>query len=473
MTAPARVEGPVAGVPPTALGEFDLSRLGYVGEEWFVAGEATSYRAVGEISSDGQWVCEPGTTAPYTTRVVVRRPVDASRFNGTVVVEWFNVSGGTDVAPDWLYVHRELVRSGAAYVGVSAQRAGIEGGGLVPGPHLKQTDPARYEAMAHPGDAFSFDIFSQAAAATRSHPTLLGGLGVQRVLAAGDSQSAVFLVTYANAIDTHARVVDGVLLHGRGGSGAPLDGAILAAEDRQGFDLSRAVARMSAGHRVRDDVRVPVIIVQSETDQFLLGGLAARQPDTDRVRTWELAGAAHADAYAVIAGHFDDGTLPPAVLAKLMAPISAPFGLPVAKAINSGPQQHYCLQAAIAHLDRWVREGTPPPSAPPLATDTDGGLASDERGVAVGGLRTPWVDVPATVLSGLGQEGNVFGMLYGTTTALPLFDVLSLYPGGRGGYAAAFARATDEAVDAGHLLEADAAEIKAVGDASWPFWPLT
>jgi hypothetical protein len=365
------------------------------------------------------------------------------------------------------------VRSGSAYVGVSAQRAGIEGGGLVPGPHLKQSDPARYASLEHPGDAFAFDIFSQVCAAARSQPTLLGGLEADRVLAIGDSQSAVFLLTYANAVDSHARAVDGFLLHGRGGSGAPLDGAILQAEDRQGFDLSRAVARMSAGHRVREDVRVPVIIVQSETDQFLLGGLAARQPDTDRVRTWELAGASHADAYAVVAGHFDDGTLPPAVLAKLMAPISAPFGLPVSSAINSGPQQHYCLQAALAHLDRWVRAGIPAPAAAPLGTDADGRPSRDSRGIALGGLRTPWVDVPSTVLSGLGQEGNVFGMLYGTTTPLPLLDVLSLYPGGRREYAVAFARATDEAVEAGYLLEADAAEIKAVGDASWPFWPLT
>ena len=67
-------------------------------------------------------------TAPYATRIVVVRPTNPSKFNGTVVVEWLNVSAGADASPDWNAVHRELIRSGYAYVGVSAQKVGVEGG---------------------------------------------------------------------------------------------------------------------------------------------------------------------------------------------------------------------------------------------------------------------------------------------------------------------------------------------------------
>ena len=115
---------PVAGPPMLRLGAFDLKAKGYVVEEFFLAGTAQSYRLAGEASVDGRWQAEPAATSDYATRIVVVRPADAKRFNGTVAVEWLNVTGGLDAAPDWSYTHRELLRSGYAWVGVSAQRVG-------------------------------------------------------------------------------------------------------------------------------------------------------------------------------------------------------------------------------------------------------------------------------------------------------------------------------------------------------------
>jgi hypothetical protein len=60
-----------------------------------------------------------------------------------VVVEWLNVSGGVDAAPDWVTQHTELVRDGFAWVGVSAQKAGVEA--------TRGTDPARDASLVHPG----------------------------------------------------------------------------------------------------------------------------------------------------------------------------------------------------------------------------------------------------------------------------------------------------------------------------------
>src|SRR5262245_63704006 len=119
--------------------------------------------------------------------------------------------------------HREILRRGHAYVAVSAQVVGIEG---QPGPKrpgiaaLKKADPERYGRLKHPGDAYSFDIFSQAgklvkdAAASKA----LGPLVPQRVLAIGESQSAFYLTTYATAVDLVARVYDGILVHSRFGA---------------------------------------------------------------------------------------------------------------------------------------------------------------------------------------------------------------------------------------------------------------
>ena len=215
----------VAGAPALRLGAFDLKAKGYVVEEFFLAGTAQSYKLVGEATIDGRWQAVPADTSAYATRMVVVRPADAKRFNGTVAVEWLNVTGGLDAAPDWSYTHRELLRSGYAYVGVSAQRVGVEGGSRFgSGGALKSANPARYGGLSHPGDAFAFDMFTQAGRVVDSGQ-VLGGLKAARVLAMGESQSASYLTTYVNAVDPLARVYDGFLIHSRSGSAALLDRA--------------------------------------------------------------------------------------------------------------------------------------------------------------------------------------------------------------------------------------------------------
>ena len=166
-------EGPIAGEPFLMAGSFDLAADGYRREEWIAGGDARSFAAVGTRGlppvvrpggrpqlgrndpgpragrsrsfaavgargTDGRWQARPDAEAGFTTRVVVVRPDDPGRYCGTLVVEWMNVTGGLDAAPDWLFLHRHLVREGAAWVGVSVQKAGIDGGGLVPGRPLKE-----------------------------------------------------------------------------------------------------------------------------------------------------------------------------------------------------------------------------------------------------------------------------------------------------------------------------------------------
>ena len=107
---------------------------------YFIQGTATAYTApAGSLTGDGKWAVTPGATAPYTTRAVVYRPADARAFNGTVIVEWMNVSGTTDANPDWTLTHNELIREGFAWVGVSAQAASIWAS--VNSPPSTYTDP--------------------------------------------------------------------------------------------------------------------------------------------------------------------------------------------------------------------------------------------------------------------------------------------------------------------------------------------
>lgn len=448
------VSGPIPGA--FFLGSpqsYDLAALGYSNEEYFLEGAARSYGS------------EPAE-ALYRTRVLVRRPLEGS-WNGSVVVEWFNVSGGIDASPDWSFTHRHLIREGFAWVGVSAQSAGIEGGGLgTMSFPLKKMDAERYASLVHPGDAFSFDIFSHAGRAVRDG-RLLGGLVPRRLLAIGESQSAMFLLTYVNAVDAGARVFDGFLLHGRGGSGASLEGSMgperSLAEVAEAVSGGRGGGIMAGTERIRGDVRVPVLTLQSETDVVGLGSAGARQPDSDRLRLWEIAGSAHADTYLLVASASDDGSLSPAAFAKLLAPTTELLGMKVNTPINAGPQQHYVLQAALAHLDRWAAGGPPPPEAPRLELHgAEGPLVLDELGLAKGGVRSPWVDVPTSVLSGFGQSGTEFAFLFGTTRPFDAATLERLYPGGRSDFLARFEKATSEACAGGFLLEADAQEILAL-----------
>jgi hypothetical protein len=125
------IEGPISGglgSPFVAATAFDLAQVGYSEAEYFIAGSAAAYTNVGPLSEDGKWSVTPGPTAAYETRILVYRPIDGRKFNGTVIVEWLNVSGGLDAAPDWVMGHTELIRKGFAWVGVSAQHVGVEGG---------------------------------------------------------------------------------------------------------------------------------------------------------------------------------------------------------------------------------------------------------------------------------------------------------------------------------------------------------
>ena len=191
---------PAVGLPGVGAPSgttFDLSTVGYQAAEFFIEGNASSYQPVAgsPFLADGAWTIESDATQQaYKTRIQVYRPANPRRFNGTVVVEWLNVTNQSDSMPDWLYAHNELIRRGAAYVGVTAQRVGVTA--------AVTREPARYGPAAanlvHPGDSFSYDIFSQAGEAVRDNPTLLlGGKIARAVIAAGESQSCLLYTSDA------------------------------------------------------------------------------------------------------------------------------------------------------------------------------------------------------------------------------------------------------------------------------------
>jgi hypothetical protein len=459
---------PAFGKPALLLGAFDLASLGYVAEEFFISGTASSYSSAAELGPDGRWSVTPSGSADFTTRMVVLTPADRAQFNGTVLVEWLNVSGGIDAPAVWMMAHREMVRAGCAYVAVSAQRVGVEGGMNLMGldMSLKSQDPKRYAALRHPGDAFCYDIFSQAGRLVRDgqRDGVLRELRAEHVVAVGESQSALFLTTYINAIDPLAQAYDGFLVHSRFGPAAPLDGGSI-------FDVLEA--NTSDAVRFRPDLRVPLVTFITETDLFggqRRGYYSARQPDTQRLRVWEIAGTAHADNYTIQVAPIDTGSAALADIVAAYAPTNVLMGQALDHFINFAPQHHYVLQAALSQLDQWVRTGQPAPSAVPieLSDAEPAGPTLDANGLARGGVRTPWVDVPIARTSGVGTEESTMSSIFGSGELFDTATVRRLYPGGAAEYLERFTAALDSAIQSGFILAADREEILQLAAATFP-----
>ncbi|HXQ43165.1 MAG TPA: alpha/beta hydrolase domain-containing protein [Acidimicrobiales bacterium] len=449
------VTGPITGPgrPSIISTSFDLADVGYREAEYFISGTASRYGLKGTAPADGRWTVTRGTTARYKTRLLVYRPSDPRRFNGTVVVEWLNESAGADTAPDWIGDHTQLIRQGFAWVGVSAQALGVNGGTGVlgaGGAGLKKTNPPRYGTLRHPGDAYSYDIFSQAAQAIRhrGRVSVLGGLRPKALIADGESQSAFFLTTYIDAVAPLAHVFNGYLVHSRWGGGTSLSGSLA----------------LGAHEPFRTDLGVPVLAFETETD--LVAGYAGdRQPDNRWFRDWEVAGTSHADDYLSLIGMSDDGR---SNVAGAIVTDDTPLTIIGCTAPpNSGPQ-HWVLDAAISALDGWVRTGTAPPHAPrldltPGASPT---IRRDALGNALGGIRTPELDAPIATLTGTAVPGqSETCSLFGSTTPFDRATLTSLYPT-HADYVSSFDAATRRAVKAGFILPADASQIEAAAAAS-------
>jgi hypothetical protein len=416
---------------------YDLEPFGYTDEEFFVSGIADSGSG----------------TAPYTTRIIVTRPVDPTLFNGVVLLDWVNVTAQFENAVDTMLAREMLMREGFAYVHVSAQAAGLC---CLPVLTPQMWDPVRYANLDHPGDAYSFDIFTQVARAFRDPgPGLdpMGELGigaVQHVLAAGQSQSGIRLHDYlTDWLPSHPDAVgsiDAVLVHG---------------------DVGKP---KFTGH----GLPVPVIHLLGDFEA-VDDGVGPGDMDPN-VRLWEVAGTAHADLFIGYQSEFGHG---PRVLAgaprvgesrfREIIDAAGQYGevidplLAVCIAAGAAMPMRYATSTAIYELANWLGGGEPP-SHGPRYEFVGGSLATDEHGNALGGIRLPPIDVPVA------RYESTACQLGGITVPFLDHELHSLYPT-HAEYYAMMASRSDEAVGAGWLLPEDAVDLMRRACRALARWP--
>ena len=412
----------------------DLKARGYVEQEYFFSGTANRYEtpegATGKVL-DGNH--------KYQTRLLVRRPADAKKFNGTVIVEWNNVTSGHDLDIDWYQIHDHLIRSGYAWVGVTAQRIGVEA--------LKVWNKDRYGSLdvtddgTINNDALSYDVFADVGRAARDPhgADFLGGLKPQRVFATGHSQSSARLATYVNSVHPLDPVFDAVILHG-------------------------------GGSKIRTDLKIKVWKLNSETD-VIIGQGAARQPDTANFRTWDVAGDSHVDTQFIASRvklvSRDGNPIAPGVTpgqrgggrnSSAPAPQLAAGGNPCDLPTYSDVPFYQVMAAALDHLVAWVKDGKAPPTAPPIDITSAGPpavIARDANGNSSGGgIRLAGIAVPIAVNTGQ-NTGPGFCWLYGSHVDFDQAKLASLYPT-HAAYVAAVRAVTEKNVKAGYILRPDA-----------------
>lgn len=420
------VAGPIAStaIPghtshnyPFFASDHPLAVNGYIEEEYFIEGTANRYTTSGTATGT---VLDSGHG--YKTRLVVRRPADKSKFNGTVLVEWYNVSNGFDAENLWFFAWEHVLRAGYAWVGVSAQRVGVN--------ELKLWNASRYGTLdvtkggTINNDALSYDIFMQAGKALRSPVgiDMLGGLRPKTFIATGESQSAQRLATFINAVMPLGNVYDGALL------------------------LS------NFGQPVRSDPVVPVWKLLFEWD-LQVGEAAIRQPDSARFHNWEIAGTAHVDHHLRLSRE-------PLELRDRLVSSEANLAPTCAvPTIGSRVPSHYVVDAAIDHMVRWIRYGKRPPSAPLMEIASFGAngsalIARDQYEMALGGIRLSQIEVPTARNVGQSASGGACPR-WGYHMPFDLATLDSLYRS-HGDYLEDVVRVTRDNLRKGYILKPDA-----------------
>jgi hypothetical protein len=453
--------GPAAPVPS-----------GYREQEYFVSGNASIYeytptgvRTVApcpaRVAGTVRTAC---TGLPYTTRLIVMRPSDPRRFSGTVVVEPLNPTLKFDNAAIWGLSSNYLTRSSDVFIGWTSKSVTVDA--------LKKWNPSRYHRLYWPYrpfaaggndapyDGITFDVASQIGALVKRGGTQgpLHGYHVKNVIEAGSSQDARFTFTQASAFSRLARLDNGKRIY---------DGYLVAASPPDPLGLNFASINFGltpAGSLTSSDPRQkmgphdgPVIQVNTQTELtagvFGTAGVRWRRGDSDapgdRYRAWEVAGSSH-DSIADVSGNpaYTEVFGAPAVLGVRRQDIldiaSGVIGADGSLQAHLNPAQIKCdrldlnpfpfsfvQNAAIQALIDWIANDKPAPRAARLDVrhvTTHPQPVLDKYGNAVGGVRTPYLDVPnrTYVASGTSAfcrtEGhsNPFGRgrlrsLYGTT----------------------------------------------------------
>lgn len=453
--ATASVNGPVTGGKhgwPFAASLRDVASFGYEEAEYFLEGNACCYRDIDDSQSqrDGHWRAEVTSEVAFKTRMIVYRPKDPKAFNGTVILTWNNVTAGYDL---FGAESLELLEGGFALVCLTTQKVGIDG--LPPvNQGLAGWDPDRYGSLSIPSDDASYDVFTQAAIAVgvdrNNAVDPMAGLKVERVLALGASQSAGRLATYINAIQPLTNALDGFILAIYFGRGTPIEVGDVVVNINTS-DASSPKDRLMGANLLRDDLGIPIFVVNSELEAISCFGV--RQEDSDTFRYWESAGTCHVSQQVQ-------------VTRQAMQARDHIKGRAQPEGINGIPMG-LLYDVVFFHMHRWLANNTLPPVQPKLEFTSEGEVVRDEHGIAKAGIRLPQAEVPLATNSAVPRGEGIFALLDGSSYPFTDEKVQSLYQDKKT-FLSQFEAAALDAVMQQVLRPRDVQGLIEEAEANWP-----
>lgn len=449
----------------------DLSKFGYLEEEFLVSGKANVY----DFDSAGKVIVKT-PDAPYTTRILVRRPAATNKFSGNVIVELLNPSLLFDWDPQWMFSNGYFMEHGDIWVGVTVKPVAAKA--------LKKFNPERYasiswanplpsdkrcpvpasflsDTFAETENGLAWDIISQVGALLRGdeEQNPLKNFEVEYVYATGYSQTAGYLTTYINFI----RPLPAAMLK----NGKPVyDGYLSGDGDAFAIFLNQCAQAFPPGiaPAIIRPRKEPVISIV--TENLLSQTIPARRPDSDtaddRYRRYEVPGATHANQlvfqYAPRPGETE----------KVGVPAAAPNCIgPDKYGLTDFPLEYF-MNAGFANLDAWARSKIPPPRAQVIETGPGSNssvleIKRDENGNAIGGLRTPYLDVPVATYYTSSKPADEESVRYCDTQGYKIpFEkekIMGLYPT-RESYLSKVNDMVDSMVKQRYLTEGDGEKIK-------------
>jgi hypothetical protein len=328
ITAPGKMFDSSTSLPPGR----DPAYYKYEVKEYFVTGTANN--------------------APYSTRIVVRKPASNGRFSGLTMVEAMHPSGAAHM---FEFTSESTMSSG--HMAVEIVTSFTE--------PLAQ-NPERYKAMSVNNLQIP-EILAQVGALVKSKKagTPFANVTTRKMVLAGTSATAAILSSYLPGHMVYRtpdmqRIYDGFLPMSNGGNMQKVD--------------------------------VPMIHVPTLTEYVRNGGNVTTRPDGDaagdQYRLYAFAGMAHVDSRDSVRFKPD----------------------PCRNPSSQFPVQAY-MSVALNLLYDWVDKGKVPPRVPRIEVDgntaNDGSpMALDAHGNAKGGIRNPYVDVPAAKFGVQNEAAN-------------------------------------------------------------------
>ena len=416
----------------------NLAGYGYIEEEYLLSGQAGIYHWPESAE------LEALAHSPYVTRILLRRPADDRDFSGITIVEALNPSSPIDAPIMYGESWRQFIADGIAWVGVTVKPNTIKA--------LKQFDPARYDSLTMPHAAdgpvcAARDINAWSQPTTPEDETglvwdLLSQLGMllksdspdnplsrpaEWLYMTGQSQTAGYARTYATVFALPIEAQLGEALY---------DGYLYSGSPPWQVPLHQCMASFDEGdpRLITGPAGVPVIEFFAQGD--IGTNITSRRADTDSYpdlyRRYEVAGGAHIDPYSARSYASDADFLQAVGAAEENGSASCePFEVE-----DSDFPIHYHFDAGWRTLHAWVASGTAAPRAERLQLketavdnfDPAESFRVDEHGNALGGIRSPHVDVPTA--RWVGAKNTDFScMFYGYKLPFDKDKLSELYPG--------------------------------------------